>query len=98
MPPKSKKYVKYKKILLSKQLLLFRSINGLSCFFSGGSFWERWNARLKTVKSTIQEFNPKLISEEQAKIAELIVNCSYKTLAADPGRLVKRLQEIINTC
>jgi len=49
---------------------------------------------LKTVKSTIQEFNPKLISEEQAKIAELIVNCSYKTLAADPGRLVQRLQEI----
>jgi len=55
-------------------------------------------ARLKTVKSTIQEFNPKLISEEQAKIAELIVNYSYKTLAADPGRLVQRLQEIINTC
>ena len=99
MPPKSKKYVKYKKILLSKQLLLlFRSINGLSCFFSGGSFWERWNARLKTVKSTIQEFNSKLIAEEQAKIAELIVNHFYKTLAADPGRLVKRLQEIINTC
>jgi hypothetical protein len=53
---------------------------------------------LKTIKSTIQEFNPKLISEEQAKIAEFIVNHSYKTLAADPGRLVQRLQEIINTC
>jgi hypothetical protein len=53
---------------------------------------------LKTVKSTIQEFNSKLIAEEQAEIAELIVNHFYKTLAADPGRLVKRLQEIINTC
>jgi len=49
---------------------------------------------LKIVKSTIQEFNPKLISEEQAKIAELIVNYSYKTLAADPRRLVQRLHKL----